>query len=254
MKPLIILGNGKSLEEIDLSTLSTQDCFGMNGAYIKFQEIQWFPKYYGGFVKGPNKWNDLIPFVEQYSSKFEKLFFIKKFAKDLLPKRDNIVLINQQLPDELNIDGTKFALPEQFDNSETDLPRYKVSWVPPKSFDNFYSTGGVAGVTACLIGLLLGYKRLILLGMDANWTINTQNTVDTQNTYWFKNYFNNIDYNLAEFCPECTAESIQKMHLDSWKNLSEMIQVNNLDIEIINATKNSKIDCFPIIPLEDLLL
>jgi hypothetical protein len=284
MKPLIILGNGKSLAEINLNELTYQDTFGLNGAYLKFQEIQWFPKYYGSFVRGPNKWKDVSKFINENYLKIEKFFLFENKAIDYRSRIQHIV---KQYPSVINIDKNLYEFPFFYDYQEAldelskdqdipscntrdydlmnkltkegikkylrrqylsemdyiTLPRYKVSWVPPQSFSEFTFSGGVAGVIACLVGYLLGYKKILLLGMDCNWVTNN-NIVDTKQTYWFENYFNKTEYNIKEFCSECTPESLQKMHLDSWQNLKEMIEVNKLNIEIINCTPNSQIPYF----------
>jgi hypothetical protein len=288
-EPLIILGNGKSLANFDLNRLGHLHTFGLNGAYNYYNQIQWFPKYYGGFVRGPNKWDDLTEFVHENYLKIDRFFFLKSYGKRYFTNEGRITLLNKVFPTEITINGDKYALPitieldmaykelqnENITNLDeitdencllidklnyqgikkyflrqplTDsdyitLPRYKTSWIPPISFEEFIYPGGVAGVIACLVGYLLGYKKIILLGMDCEWIVNN-NIVDTNKTYWFTNYFSNKEYNIKEFCESCTPESLQQMHLTSWQNLKEMIQINNLDLEIINCTPNTKLTCF----------
>jgi hypothetical protein len=163
--------------------------------------------------------------------------------------KENCLLI-----DKLNYVGiAKLFMGKQIDESDyITLPRYKVSWILPNSFDDFVYNGGVAGVIACLVGYLLGYKKILLLGMDCDWKV-TNNVVNTQDTYWFANYFNQKEYNIKDFCSECTPESLQKMHLTAWQNLKEMIEINELDLEIVNCTPNSKITCFKFDDLKNII-
>jgi len=288
-KPLIILGNGNSLKGFDFNRLDNFPTFGLNGAYNYFKQIQWFPTYYGGFVRGPNKWNDLVDFVNDNYIKIEQFFFMKAFGEKYFKNQGRVIFLNNQHPSVINLNGDKYSLPinleldlayKELQNEnitkiediteencllidklnyigikkyfigqsleDTDyisLPRYKVSWIPPDSFDNFIFNGGVAGVIACLVGYLKGYKKILLLGMDCEWHIKS-NIIDTSKTYFFENYFANREYNIKDFCSVCTPESIQKMHFTAWQNLKEMIEVNQLDLEIINCTPNSKLECF----------
>jgi len=287
---LIILGNGQSLANFDLNSLDNLHTFGLNGAYNYYQNIQWFPKYYGGFIRGPNKWDDLIEFVHENYLKIDRFFFLKSYGEKHFTNEGRITLLNKSFPKEININADKYALPitveldlayQELENENITnldeiteencllidklnyqgikkyflhqpltsddyitLPRYKVSWIPPISFDEFIYPGGVAGVIACLVGYLMGYRKIILLGMDCEWIVNN-NIVDTTKTYGFSNYFANKEYNIKDFCESCTPESLQQMHLTSWQNLKEMIEINNLDLEIINCTPNSKMRFFP---------
>lgn len=317
MKPLIILGNGNSLKNIDLNLLTHQDTFGLNGAFLNFSKISFYPTYFGFFPRGPNFWNweDINNFVFDNHLKIKKFFFFEWDKDDLLCHdykiylylkhlSDQIIFLQAHWPDYFNIDHSKWSLPlnveigtaldhrnkelkkEGYENEKLELkiwqdnhylmryenaqkikklnhigilkllkdeeltandyikfPRFKESWCLPTSWNNFTFSGGNASVIACLIGYLLGYKKIILLGMDCNWKTSF-NLVNTKESYWFDEYFNNYLYDIRNFCQSCTTESLQKMQLDSWLNLKEKFEVNNVDIDIVNCTEGSALEYF----------
>lgn len=292
MNPLIIMGNGKSILDNDLRKLEYADTFGLNGAFLKYEELGFFPKYYGMFIMGVQKWstNTIENFIKDNHLKIDK-FFVSSLQPDInLEGFSRVIPIKPTYPSHINIDMSKYSLPlnieldmalntinrEDFDDfgkfilslkrdelvkltcegilnsfykrelSENDyikMPRYKSSWIPPISFDNFTFSGGNAGVIACLLGYLMGYKKIILLGVDMKWVADDK-IVNTNETYWIPDYFGDQSYDLRDFCSKCTPESINKMHLDAWVNLKEMIEVNSLDLNIVNCSEGSKLDIF----------
>jgi hypothetical protein len=292
MNPLIILGNGQSLKNIDLKTLEFCDTFGMNGSFIKFEEIGFYPTYFAALPMGPFKWtwNSIQEFIRENYTKVSKFFFYDQNEKDINLPFNNIEYLKAQPPNFIDFDTKKYSLPlnveieialskiapKDIDNfgkflytlkkdvllklnyngliknfydealyphDYVTLPRYKTSWIPPKSFKAFTFSGGNSSVIACLLGYLMGYEKIILLGVDCNWKLNNK-IVDTDQSYWFNSYFGDKTYDVRDFCEKCTEESLQKMHLESWINLNEMIEVNNIKLEIVNCSKGSALTLF----------
>lgn len=307
MKPLIILGNGKSLKDFDLNTISDCDTFGLNGAYIRFQELNWFPKYYGNFI-GINtefwKPDEIVAFVKENYLKCDKFFFAEEDNSvfnnlswlEGVEQYDRIQKIKKIRPVNIDIDSTKYSWPlyvdcdiarsrllekytpeevfwristrletqphvffeklnsdgiykffddvELTENDYIRLPRFNIGWILPESFNNFLNCGGNAGYMACLTGYLLGYKKIILLGFDFNFEA-TNNVVDVSKTFWFNNYFNNKEYNIKNrICKNCENDTMYKMQLQSFELLKGLIKHNNLDLDVVNCTEDSKLDIF----------
>ena len=48
-KTIYILGNGPSLKNIDLNLLNNEDTFCLNSVYKKFEELDFYPTYFGCF-------------------------------------------------------------------------------------------------------------------------------------------------------------------------------------------------------------
>ena len=294
MNPLIILGNGASLKDVDFTVLSNQDTFGLNNAFRRFQEMDWYPKYYGAINLQGSKldYTGIIQFIKDNYLKIDKFFLQGECFKEWLTI-GRVQPINICNFDTLNIDLNKYTFPlpieismaldlitdeeerkcfidyvhilnhqeaeklyklnkvgilktyrqEPVDDScFINKPRYQESWCLPKSFDKFTFFGANSAVVAVLAGHLMGYEKIILLGVDCHWQIDN-NIVDTKNTYWMENYFNEA-YDIREFCSRCTGESLQRMHLDSWQNLKEAFEVNDVKIDIVNANPTSALECF----------
>lgn len=296
--PLIILGNGKSLANVDLNRLSYCHTFGLNGAYLKFTQLNWYPTYYGYFPKGPEFWNpdDVKTFVMENYLQTDKFFFNNEDLNriNFIKTLSRIQNINIRLPQHITFDTRKYTYPfsveimfvfDEFkkqpnqdsskiiyqflhnqkyediqklnfsgiikkiqniplnDNDYIRLPRFKESWFLPKNFDNFTFNGGVTGTLAALIGYVLGYKKIILLGMDCTFPT-TNGIINTTKSHWFENYFNNQDYDIKKYCSVCSEDSLLKMHLDSWQNLKDSFEANDKDIEIVNCTEGSALTCF----------
>ena len=296
MKPLIILGNGKSLKDFDLNTLSNEDTFGLNGAFIRFEELNWFPKYYGYFRQDDKYWEkeQIATFIENNYLKCDKFFCMSDF--NILPNTieyDRLQLIHSKSVDNLHIDGNKYSLPlfldfdraEQLliirygdivakdkimnfftkntfdknlnhnglyklvegipldDNDYIRLPRFRLECIVPKSFDHFTNSGGNSGLFACLVAHLMGYEKIILLGFDFNF-VSKNDMVDNSETFWFNNYFNGKEYNIKDLCCCMTDEGLNRMQLQSFEVLRDMIEFNNLKLDIVNCTQGSKLDIF----------
>jgi len=112
MKPLIIMGNGPSLKNVDFNLLSDQDTFGLNGAYLKFQEMNWFPKYYGMFIMGPNMWepSSVENFVKSNYIKIDKFFFFKDYNFGLADL-DRVQVIQKNTCEIVSYDESRFSPP-----------------------------------------------------------------------------------------------------------------------------------------------
>jgi hypothetical protein len=84
----IIIGNGPSLNKMDLSFLSDEYCFGMNRIYMGFDQFGFYPTYYTCV-------NPLV--IEQSANDISKITcpkFISNKGIDWLPMREDIIFIN----------------------------------------------------------------------------------------------------------------------------------------------------------------
>ena len=306
MKTLIILGNGKSLADVDLTTLSNYDTFGLNGAFIKYQQINWFPKYFGFLTYDYQFWDkkEVLDFIKNNYIKCDKFFCMinpqhhYEYFKNMLDKEkyDKIQFITPVQPTDVKFDTEKFTYPlmteliylremlaEKYTHEEIirkmskvfespkwkeykklnatgwyklvedfpidsgdyiSLPRFNIGWIPPTNFDNFVNVGGNSGYFATLIGYLMGYKKIILLGFDFNFEVKND-VVDTTKTFWFDDYFHNKDYNVKHrLCPTCDKNTLTAVQQESFELLKNMIEIYKLDLDVVNCTKGSKLEVF----------
>ena len=216
---LIIMGNGPSLKNVDFGLLKKYDTFGLNGAYRKYKEINFYPTYFGCFDyvvcnHHSKSFNDLVT-----NSPIEKFFFLdnKYFSEDV---KNNIKF--QKLNFIVNTcDGTS-------------------------SFDYFINTG-CSGANATLCGLLMGYKKIILIGCDSNYinyieesnklsngTLIINKTPQKNPNYWFDDYQLKGDiYNVPN--PDI-------YHIPAWNIID--IESKKKNINIINCSNLSIIPFF----------
>lgn len=45
-RPCFVMGNGPSLNDTPLEALAGKDVFACNGAYLLFERVAWWPRYY----------------------------------------------------------------------------------------------------------------------------------------------------------------------------------------------------------------
>lgn len=228
-KTLIILGNGPSLKHVMGNAayrdiLKQYDTFGLNAAYRAYDELNFWPTYLGCL--------DMIV-VESHLRSYEKI--VGKFKKMFLLAEDhqknsivdfehpNLVRIRF---DELYRDSNDKILSERFDK-----------------FRNWQNSG----CNCVQIGLMLGYERVILLGMDANYKevlneatiirddkykwdhLQITAAVENNENYWFSGYQQDGDkYNIP---------NAAKYHLPAWNALGQSEHRN----KIINCSTETKI-------------
>jgi hypothetical protein len=92
---------------------------------------------------------------------------------------------------------------------------------------------GNSGAGAISVGIKLGFKKIILLGMDADH--------DGDKTHWHGDHPRKLG----------NARSYKKWH-DQMKNVAELARANK--VEVLNASRRTKLNCFPRVNLESVLL
>lgn len=231
---LFVLGNGPSLGEIMnnpdyLNLLKKRDTFALNSSYRAFKEYNFYPTYFGCFDYIVN---------ESHKQEFEKLVLennsIKKFyfIGNIIKK--------QKMYHPKVYNSPRF---QKFNFINTHNPKFTKNI---NKFENF----GSSGANASQVGLILGYKNIILLGCDCNYVekvegvesydkkkkhklVLTKN-IDNNPNYWFNDYQIKGDkFNLPQ---------TKNIQLKSWENLKKLAPKN---IIIMNGSMISKIPYFP---------
>lgn len=224
---IVVMGNGPSLKHIDFSDLEGIDTFGLNSAYRAYYRMNWWPTYHGCFD---------YRVTESHKKEFAKLTLgdnpIKKFF--YLQQVSNS---NRLTKITLSRSSINFNEGPKWQNSE-------------KDFDKF-NDGGNSGVNACRVSVCMGYKKIILVGVDCNYKeiidganlkqvgssdfLQMEKTPDVNPNYWFDDYQQKGDiFNLPR------RNIFQK---PGWEALSR--QAKQQGIEIINCSPGSKLTCFP---------
>lgn len=230
-KLLVILGNGPSLKDVDFKIFDHPDIhtFGMNMAYRKYKQIGFRPTYYGCFdlVVTNNTIKDFSDLVYEWSD--TKFFYINTtninnfeplFPKDVMSQSNFIKL--------------KHFYPSEHNNLAV-------------NFEEFHDAGNT-GCNSTQVGLMLGYKKILLIGCDANYVekvegaeeVNTllvmKETPSVNVNYWFDDYHVKGDvYNLP---------GASYAHRDKWLRLSNIYKIFYPDAEIVNCSSLSQIEGF----------
>jgi hypothetical protein len=242
-KILFIMGNGPSLGDImndpkKLNFIKKHDTFGLNAAYRAFKKYNFYPTYFGCFDYVVN---------ESHKEAFEKLVLEKNTIKEFYFIGNRV--LGQRLYKVYN--NKRFV---NFNFITIQLDKY--TGISP-NFKEYYDPGS-SGANALQIGIMKGYKKIVLLGCDCNYVEKIQGAssydknashrlvmtknIDNNPNYWFNEYQKKGDkFNLPR---------TSKFQMGSWKNIANHKPKN---VKIYNASKISKIPFFEKVALETLM-
>jgi hypothetical protein len=238
MQSAVILGNGPSLKGFDfISELREFDTFGMNAAYRYWHKIKWYPKYYSCMDSTivMSHQNEIIRLIMQANE-----FGIQNF---LLPL-DFIHLFNA-------------------DVKSHSILNFQ-SWCIRNKIQSLHCVKhGTTGSLTLLWTASLGYKNIILLGIDLNFIDNnTDKNIHIEKLNDNSEYKNNI--NLAICTIKLTPKSNPNYffndyqqagdkygialnqnlyHLKAWEDIDVIMK--KMNINVINANEKSQLDIFP---------
>ena len=161
---LLIIGNGPSIKNTDITKYKDYKIVTMNRAYIKWEHLGLHDIFFHVCI------NQLV---------------ISEFAEDLS---------NLRCPTFLNYTASKAAAVTPKQNIAHILMGFFVGDRVIKSLDLPFSSGGTVTFVALNLGLLLGFKKIALIGVDhsfynsgpANKTLTQEG--DDRN-HFFENYF-----------------------------------------------------------------
>ena len=213
MKTAIIMGNGPSLKDVNFDHLSEFHTFGLNNAYRMYYKLDWWPTYFGCFDYTVTKSN-LKNFnkLTQESNSIKRFFFI-----DYVSESERITTV-------------KLTNNQKWNCNEDD-------------FCNF-NDGGNSGVNATQVAICLGYEKIILLGVDCNYSSQITGVVrghevqvsekQEDNDHWFEEYYIPGD--------RLNLPNADLYHTPNWIKLSH--RAIDHGIKIINCSPISTLDCF----------
>jgi glycosyltransferase involved in cell wall biosynthesis len=218
---LFLLGNGPSLKGVDFERLRKFDCLGMNAAYRYWHEIKWYPRYYACL--------DLVVGLSHKDAITDLIRGSDEYGIDLFFLRPNLV---EALPEDLR-SSSKVIVFDRFCESRLgDAPK-----------------GVTTGSHSAIIGALLGYSRLALLGIDCNYVeevkgskraggivLEMTETPKENPNYFFEGYQAAGDkYNIPNPSPD--------LHVQSWRAVAPFLKERG--IKVWNCSPISRVDAFP---------
>ena len=204
------MGNGPSLKDVDFHMLRDFDTFGLNSAYRAYPRLNWWPTYHGCFDYRvtDNHRENFIELID--SGKIKKHFYIRN-----LSDKKNFQYVNL----------LRFGSTNRMNNKIED-------------FKNFHDNGN-SGANACSVGVCLGYKKIILLGVDCNYVefvdgskkdgpggLVMEKTPDKNPNYWFDDYQQKGDkYNVPDGL---------SFHMPTWNLFA--YRASHANIEVVNCS------------------
>ena len=225
---LVVMGNGPSLKDIDFELLKKADTFGLNSAYRAYERMNWWPTYHGCFdyVVNDSHRESFTSLIEG-DNPIEKFFYLRNFTES--PRLQVVKLI-------------PFRTSNKWNNSILD-------------FDNF-NDGGNSGVNASQVGICMGYKRIILVGVDCNYVehvdgvditsdgrMEVSGEIKSNPNYWFDDYQQVGDrFNIPQE---------KTFHFIPWNEFAVKARKNG--IEVINCSTKTKLQCFKRMELSEAL-
>jgi len=224
---LVVMGNGPSLKSIDFDLLGKFDTFGLNSAYRAYGRLNWWPTYHGCFdFVVTDSHRDNFADLTLKNNPIKRFFYLEKLS-------------NSKRLQKITLFRTGYA----WNSSESDFKKF--------------SDGGNSGVNACQIGVCLGYKKIILVGVDCNYKemidgakqvkdgnkkyLEMSKTPNKNSNYWFDDYQQKGDkFNLPQE---------NKFHRPAWDKLA--VRSKNNGIDIVNCSPGTTLKCFRLSRLED---
>ena len=218
-KKLVVMGNGPSLRNFDLNILDNYDTFALNCSFRVFDKIGWWPTYHGSFDYNCNKQHkDNFIKLIQGDNPIKKCFYVTNISNSNKFQFINLI---------------PFGASNKWNSNEEDF--------------KLFNDGGNSAINACQVGICMGYSKIFLIGVDCNYVPIPDSIISIGNgkekvikeiknnpNYWFDEYQKVGDI--------YSAPQTKKFHLDPWKQFSRKCIKNN--IEVINCSKISKLQCF----------
>lgn len=252
-KTAFIIGTGPSLNKIDIKKLSKEKTITFNRAYVAFEDWGFTPTYYLA-IDG----NDIRSFYKDINnlvlnSSVNKFFLYKLTDNQkhaLIHFQDNDFKSNEEIYEE----SDKIFLINAINGSD-DSPIIDDFILN----ENILTTSVLpnAGFMGLKALIFLGYKRIVLLGMDARYQddVTYRNVQINGGAYKAKNDDDTNHFRDDYFGKNITfGKPNQNQIITIWESFIKKTLPNHSDIEIISCTEGSNLNKFiKYIPFEEFI-
>ena len=219
-----VLGNGPSLADVSLPSLSDYATIGLNAAYRYWREIDWRPRYYAcvDTVVGLSHKVEIAILIEE--GRIEKFLLRNNLIEALGPVARTNHVVNFDVLHDIN-------------------PLLSIE--PPTT-----------GSHAALWAGDMGYRQVVMLGVDLQYTEFVEGSAkrdgieleiveqrDNPN-YFFKGYQAPGDrYNIPNPRPD--------LHVNAWRGA--IARLEDAGVSVFNGNPQSAVRCAPVIALDRFL-
>lgn len=227
-----VLGNGPSLKDVDFESLKGIATIGMNAAYRYWHEHHWYPTYYCCMdtVVILSHAEAIYGLIQERVKNGIQYFFLRRAILDIYPDLEKIseVLFQEDL--------------------EKQNPLFRVGPITTGSY-------------SMLFLIHLGFRKIILAGVDCNYVEIIKGASKTENNELIidQNIEDNPNYFFATYQQKGDSYNIPNpnpgLHERAWKHAYEALKANCSrvnDFEIMNTNSQSQVSYFPHIDIEDI--
>lgn len=227
--PLVILGNGPSLADVDFSALTGFHSCGFNAAYRAFERRNYWPTYLASldYNLTPSHSKAFCELITGQTANGIKGFFFINSVEWLRRLGNNVHVIP-------GWKEVRYEFP-------------KPGSIPPGH--SGYRWCGNSAATMVEVFANMGYRQFVLLGVDASYTeklpfarevepgrLEINETPERNPNYWFGDYQQRGD--------AYTVPNAQSAHVNAWNSLAQYARERG-DIKIVNGSPASALECFP---------
>lgn len=220
-----IMGNGPSLNQMDLSLFRNEFLWGTNKCYLLYDRISWRPTFYSAVDTRvvPDIANDIIKLISNYP---ETLFFFPVLFRmqGLIKSHPNVYWYYEQRLDEARLPDGMFS----------------------QDADNFVYAARTVSIAALQLAVYLGFNPIYLIGCDTSYTIPTtvQNEGNDENRL-----ISTADDDISHFDPRYFGNK-SKWHAPHVERMIFHYQQSKLfcdavGVKVYNATVGGKLEVFP---------
>jgi len=213
---IVIMGNGPSLRGVDLRVFDGVHTFGMKNAHRLFRQTGWWPTYYGCFdeVSMQAQSQTYKELIEDPKVTVRRFFLLAKVSDS--PRCCHL----------------RFAC-----GGERGLGA---------SLDDFRD-GGNTAVNCAQVAVCLGYRRMLLIGVDCKW----KNAPTALGTYVVSDPAESSDYFFDGYKRKgevYNAPCPGYFHLPAWSAFAKYAEEHG--VAVVNCSQISMLECFPKSTLE----
>lgn len=224
---LAVIGNGPSLKGFDFGLLQDFDTLGMNVAYRYWDKIDWYPDYYAclDVVVGMSHLSEIRRLILDSERNGIKMFLLRENVVKALGNVGNLLNV-------ISFEDLHFA------------------------YELFRLNSITTGSHSLLWGALMGYKEIVLLGIDCNYeeklsesqlvkgaVLEITEEVNSNPNYFFNDYQKVGDrYHVPN--------PSKDLHVDCWREAAAKLSC--LNVRVINANTMSNVDAFQFSEFKDI--
>lgn len=220
-----IMGNGPSLNQMDLSLFANEYLWGTNKCYLLFDRISWRPAFYTAID------TRVVPDIAEDIVKLEKelpattFFFPVLFRmKGIIPSHSNVFWYYEKKLD------------------ETQLPNGMFSQIAT----NFVYGARTVTIAALQLAVYLGFNPIYLIGCDTSYSISSSVQKDEKD---HNQLISTADDDTSHFDPRYFGQG-SKWHVPHVERMifhyqQSKIFCDSIGVKVFNATVGGKLEVFP---------